>query len=213
LRCLKDLGNGMIHDPLSWDLGLTEAEQQKAQLVLDQWASKKTFICASIGTKAWVKDWGSDNWTSLFKMWSAKHPEVGLVMVGSSDEYDLSQQMTAFWRGPTRNLCGLTPRVTAAIIKAAAFFVGHDSGPMHLAASVGKPCVAIFSARDMPGEWYPFGVNHRILYHQTPCFGCRLTEMCDHDKNCIRSITIEEVCVAMEEIWERETRSVSAAKT
>ncbi len=207
LRCLRDLGNGAPKDPSGWNLDLTEAERQKAEEVINQWPAKNAFICASIGAKAWIKDWGRDNWALLLRIWSARHPKVGLVMVGSLDEYDLSQGLAEAWSGQTINLCGkLAPRETAAVMKKAVLFVGHDSGPMHLAASVGKPCVAIFSSRNYPGEWYPFGTHHRILYHQTSCSGCRLTQKCNHNKDCIRSIDIEEVVNAMEELWEQEKR-------
>jgi ADP-heptose:LPS heptosyltransferase len=210
LRCLSYPGKEIIPDVLSWDLNLTAAEQKKAQEALGQWPGRKAFICASIGTKSRLKDWGGENWTLLSSTWSAKHPRVGLVMVGASDEYDVSQHIAKAWSGPTLNLCGhLNPRETAALIRDAVFFMGHDSGIMHLAASVGKPCVAVFSAVFPPGEWYPAGDHHQIIYHRKPCFGCRLTESCDNDKKCIRSIAIEEVDSAMEEVWERETRSKS----
>ena len=208
LRCLKSLGNGIAIDTLSMDLSLRDAELREARRILNRWPAREAFVCASIGTKSWIKDWGSDNWNSLFETSSAKHPGVGLIMVGTLDEYDLSQKVAGAWLGPTLNLCGnLTAREAAAVINAAILFVGHDSGPMHLAASVGKPCVAIFGAQNMPGEWYPFGAHHRVLYHQTPCFGCRLKVRCDYDKKCIRSITIEEVDMAMEEVWARQTKA------
>ena len=51
-------------------------------------------------------------------------------------------------RGAKVNLCGrLTPRETAAVLEHAEVFLGPDSGPMHLAASVGVPCVIAFSAQ------------------------------------------------------------------
>jgi len=49
-------------------------------------------------------------------------------------------------------------------MKNAQFFLGHDSGPMHLAALIEVPCVAIFSARAKPGVWFPFGSNNSIFY-------------------------------------------------
>jgi ADP-heptose:LPS heptosyltransferase len=35
---------------------------------------------------------------------------------------------------------------------------------MHLAASQGTPCVALFGAFNQPRQWYPFGANHSIIY-------------------------------------------------
>ena len=56
----------------------------------------------------------------------------------------------------------------------AELFLGHDSGPMHLAANVGTPCVAVFSARCHPGVWFPRGTGHQVIYHETECAGCML---------------------------------------
>jgi ADP-heptose:LPS heptosyltransferase len=199
LRSIACLGNGMSGSPSTWDLGLTEAERAKARQALMNWSGRERFVCASIGTKAWVKDWGEDRWEELFRIFSARRPATGLVLVGSADEADLSNRLARAWKGPVLNLCGeLTPRETAAAMERAAVFVGHDSGPMHLAAAVGTPCVAIFSGRNLPGEWYPFGKSHRIFYHKTPCFGCRLVDGCPHDKACIRSVTAQDVLCAME---------------
>ncbi|MDO8679542.1 MAG: glycosyltransferase family 9 protein [Acidobacteriota bacterium] len=52
---------------------------------------------------------------------------------------------------------------SASILSECATFIGNDSGPTHLAALVGIPCVAIFSARNAPGQWEPLGQNHIVL--------------------------------------------------
>jgi ADP-heptose:LPS heptosyltransferase len=67
---------------------------------------------------------------------------------------------------------------------------------MHLAASVGTSCVAIFSARNRPGIWFPFGSAHQLIYHQTECFGCNLEVCTIEKKKCISSISIDEVIAA-----------------
>lgn len=204
-RCIAKLGDAEPNTSESYDLNLTIAERQKAEKKLEGWKKSGQFIAAGIGTKADTKDWGQENWKSLFDRWSRIHPAVGLVLVGSADENEISEKVAATWKGSLINLCGkLTPRETAAVLERAALFVGHDSGPMHLAASVGAPCVAIFSSRNKPGEWYPFGNRHQVLYHQIPCCGCNLVVCERFDKMCIRSITVEEVCAALDEVWKKE---------
>jgi ADP-heptose:LPS heptosyltransferase len=102
------------------------------------------------------------------------------------------------WRGPKLNLCGvLSARVSAAVLARASVFIGHDSGPMHLAAVVGTPCVAIFSARELPGKWFPLGRNHEVLFRNVECAGCGLEECVTEQKRCIRGITVEEVNAAV----------------
>jgi hypothetical protein len=50
---------------------------------------------------------------------------------------------------------------------------------MHLAATVGTPCVAIFAARNISRVWYPHGKQHWVTYHQVNCMGCGLVVHAD----------------------------------
>ena len=102
--------------------------------------------------------------------------------VGAKTEFGESEKMGQFWPDQKVNLCGaLTPRKSAATLGKTAVFIGHDGGPMHLAATVGIPCVAIFSARNKPGKWFPFGSGHPVIFHKTECNGCGL-EACELEK-------------------------------
>ena len=79
-------------------------------------------------------------------------------------------------------------------------YVGHDSGPMHLAAAMQTPCVAIFSARQRPGVWFPYGPQHRVLYRQVSCGNCGLETCVVEGKRCILSIGVEKVLGAVLEV-------------
>ena len=52
-----------------------------------------------------------------------------------------------------------------SILAKAALFVGHDSGPLHLAAAVGLACVALFGGYNRPRKWHPVGDHHRIIHN------------------------------------------------
>ena len=87
-----------------------------------------------------------------------------MIFIGVQDEFERSQELLSFWKGPVLNLCGkLSVRQSAAVLSFATLFIGHDSGPMHLAAAVNIPCVAIFSRHAQPGCSFPFG-EHKIIY-------------------------------------------------
>jgi ADP-heptose:LPS heptosyltransferase len=200
-RCLKPLGDINLDDGRNWDLHLTPAELASTREILRPLENRPFIVCGA-GTKMPVKDWGVDNWQRLLPQVGARCPGYGLVMVGSADEFPRGEVLARAWPGRTLNLCGpLTPRESAAVIRQASLFVGHDSGPMHLAASLGIPCVAVFSARNRPGVWFPQGAGHKVLYHQTECFDCRL-ELCPprHRRKCIASISVAEVLEAVEEV-------------
>lgn len=200
-RCLAVLGSTRLNNAGSWNLHLTAQEKDRARQCLNGWGGKKQFIACSTGTKVEVNDWGTRNWQQLLQRLSQAYQSYGLVLIGAGDEFVRSERASRDWSGPKLNLCGiLTPRESAAVLKRAAVFVGHDSGPLHLASSVGVPCVAIFSARNKPGVWFPYGNNHQVLYHKTDCYGCGL-EVCErYKKKCITSITPEEVINAVGQI-------------
>jgi|SRR5262249_40193080 len=80
--------------------------------------------------------------------------------------FDRSEKLTANWIGPSVNLCGrLSPRESAAAMRNSMCFVGHDSGPMHLAAAVGVSCVCAFGSFNTPRTWHPMGEGHRIIHN------------------------------------------------
>jgi ADP-heptose:LPS heptosyltransferase len=183
-----------------WDLRLTATETGQAAGILMKHQISK-FIGLSIGTKMDVKDWTFANWRLLVRQLASKYPQLGIVGIGAAEERQNTDAVLQLWPGPTLNVCGMfSPRTSAALLQRAAVFVGHDSGPMHLAAAVGTKCVAIFSARVPPGVWFPRGRGHRVIYHRTECFNCRLSVCPHHQKKCILSISVDEVIAAVEQV-------------
>ena len=197
MESLAKLGTMDVNDPRSWDLHLQPEEIAEGESVLASHGIGTRFLAASVGTKNQSNDWEEHNWRSLMERLAAEFPGVPLVLFGAGDEWERSERLAQIWHGPKANLCGKTsPRVSAAIMRSAAVMICHDSGPMHLAATMGVPCVAIFSARNTPGEWFPHGDRHVVFYHKTPCWGCKLTECVEMKKVCILSIAVEEVFAA-----------------
>ena len=205
VRCIEELGAvgeiadpGRLGDPASWDLGLSAAEHESAAVAMGDQALGMEMIAVSVGTKVQAKDWGKENWRALLGRMAAEFPGRALLLAGAAEESGASEFAAEGWRanggGPVVNLCGrLTPRESAAAFARARLFVGHDSGPMHLAAAVGTPVVAIFAARNIPRQWFPFGKQHRVVYHRVECWGCGLETCIEQQKKCLMSIGVDEV--------------------
>jgi ADP-heptose:LPS heptosyltransferase len=151
---LAPVGAIDLSDPRGWDLRLTHEERNQARESLPP--NEKNFIAVSVGTKLPVKDWGEDNWEKLLTSLSGKMPETTLILLGAPDEWERSEKMRRVWKGRSVNLAGKSsPRVSAAILERCGLFIGHDSGPMHLAGAVGVPTLGIFSWQNPPGQWFP----------------------------------------------------------
>jgi heptosyltransferase-3 len=163
-RCLSSLGRIDLDDAGVWDLRLQRDEIERAVQSLSPLSTSK-FIAIHVGTKDATKDWGDENWTNLLARLSHEHSDLGLVFVGAGDEAIRCAGLAGNWRGPTLNLCGnLPPRSSAVVLSRAMLFIGHDSGPMHLAASQGTRCVALFGDHGPPQRWHPYGADHRIIH-------------------------------------------------
>ncbi len=195
LRRVRHLGPSLPGDD---DPALTQAEEMTADGLLRAGGMGAPFLAASLGTKLPLKDWGAARWSGVLAKVGAAHPGLGLVLVGSADEAPRSEELISIWPGSRLNLCGqATPRVTAAILKRARLFLGNDSGPMHLAAAVGTPCVVVHSANARPGAWFPAGAGHLNLYPDAFDDPARALDPA-HQQAALASITVDQVVRAVE---------------
>ncbi len=92
------------------------------------------------------------------------------------------------------NLCGKTSLVElGSLLQEMDLLVTVDSGPMHMAAALGKPVVAIFGATD-PVRTGPFGPQHRVLTTAgLSCRPCRSRQCSRNDLACLHGISPEQV--------------------
>ncbi len=166
-RCLTAIGDTDIGLAANWDLHLTADELDEGARRIAREVSAPPeglrLIGLSIGTKQPIKDWGDKNWRAVLA--ELGRPDLGLVLIGAQEERVRSRLLAEGWPGPVLNFCGrLSPRLSAAVIRRTEVFLCHDSGPMHLAAAVGTRCVAVFGNNKPPGQWFPFGSRHTVLF-------------------------------------------------
>jgi ADP-heptose:LPS heptosyltransferase len=94
----------------------------------------------------------------------------------------------------------LTIPELAELIRGARIYIGNDSGPMHLAAAVGTPTIAIWGSSDSR-RWHPWNVAHRVVqnpFECNPCPGYRC--LVAESPLCIESISVEQVNAAVQEL-------------
>ena len=172
-----------------FSINVSENEYLTARKFVQVDLEKSDFISLSVGSKVDVKDWGEDNWLIFINELVKVATGYKLLFIGSSDEALRCEKLLSAWPYGGVNLCGLlTPRLSAAALGMSKIFIGHDSGPMHLASSMGIPTVAIFSSRAQKGVWFPFDNEKNVFYTDISCSGCEL-EVCEiKAKQCINLI-------------------------
>jgi 3-deoxy-D-manno-octulosonic-acid transferase/heptosyltransferase-1 len=85
-------------------------------------------------------------------------------------------------------------RELAALYKEASVLLTTDSGPMHLAAAVGTPVVALFGPTS-PARTGPYGEGHIVIRKDMDCSPC-FRKACD-TLECMKTIGVEEVFQAV----------------
>jgi ADP-heptose:LPS heptosyltransferase len=100
------------------------------------------------------------------------------------------------------NSCGEVPIETLKdFYSGFGLIISNDTGPMHLAALSGSPMIAIFSARDYGGKWFPVEDHVHIMRNaEVACTAC-FSENC-RNVICMDSITPEMVINKAEELLE-----------
>ena len=159
------------------------------------------WVAVCTGGKTSAQRWPWERYAEVVRRLIDNH-RLFPVVVGGLEDREVAAKLLAAW-GTGRCAAGeLKVRESAALMAGARFYLGNDTGVMHLAAAVGVPCVGVFSARNPPGMWEPYGPGHQVLRFEVPCAGCRL-EVCDKGLPCLLNISVEEVYAACRQALSR----------
>ncbi len=113
-----------------------------------------------------------EKFAAVVRALCCRHPDLRFAVVGAGDESGLAHDLEEQAGMPVLDLTGqLSLLETAAAIERMRLFIGNDSAPIHLAASVGTPVVTFFGPSE-PWKFHPYGVSHRLLYLGLECSPC-----------------------------------------
>jgi lipopolysaccharide heptosyltransferase I len=131
---------GVGHLPKTFRVPLRAEEVDAARRTLDD--LPRPVIAVAVGAKWLTKRWPAAHFAEILNRAHA-HFGGSCAFLGSGDDAALSRDVAARLRGPALDLTGATalPRL-AAVLSLADAVVGNDTGPLHLAAALGRPCVA-----------------------------------------------------------------------
>jgi heptosyltransferase-2 len=138
---------------------------------------------------------------------STRHGRV--VLLGGPGELDLTREIRSRIQAPVIDLATKTSLVELmGVIDALSVLVTNDSGPMHLAAALGTPTVAIFGPTD-ERETGPMGRHSKVLRKHVDCSPCLLKD-CPTDHRCMTEVGVEEVVDAAAQLLDKKYKSQAA---
>lgn len=174
------------------EIGPREREQVTQWLADVPGDGERRWLGVGPGSKMPAKHWPAERYAEVVRHLIAEF-DVWPVVFGGPEDRAEGEQLLAGW-GRGFNAAGsLGVRAAAAALSRCALYVGNDTGTMHLAAAMGVNCVGIFSSRDVPGRWNPYGPGHVVLRSEIECAGCGLVECVELKNECLNRISAAEV--------------------
>jgi heptosyltransferase II len=177
-----------------------EEKAQAAQLLASEGiAQGRRYLVLNPGAaygsaKRWNEDGFADAGDTL-----ATELDLDVAIVGSEKERSIAESIQKRMRRRVAVLSGRTSLETLiGVISGSSLVLTNDSGPMHVAAALGIPTVAIFGSTDdvVTGPWGP---RARVVREPVECSPCLLRE-CPIDHRCMTRVSAEAVCRAAREV-------------
>jgi heptosyltransferase-2 len=187
---------------------LTPKDRAKAGATLRAARVGDPFVVLAPGSARATK-----RWPYYRELAAALGSRISVAIVGEEKDRLLTaaEKSAAF---PIADLCGrLTLRESAAVIERAVLAVVNDSAPMHLAAAVGTPVVAIFGPTHPRLGFAPRGGRDRAVQLDLPCRPCsshggKRCPLGHH--RCMRDLSVQQVLsatmAALETVLREERR-------
>lgn len=120
---------------------------------------------------------------------------VRAVVIGSRGDMRLAEAVAGHSKGNSVSIAGKTDlKGLISVIRGAGLVVSNDSGPMHIAAGLNVPVVAVFGPAN-PARTGPYGSIHKVIRKDVSCSPC-YKRVCK-SPDCLEGISVKEVASAV----------------
>lgn len=180
-----------LHVPVTCEFDWLPPRPQVALRVRERWpVDGSRWIILNPGARWLNKRWPAAHFAALARLLSASLPDHRFAILGGKGDVELGREIASAQPKRCLDLTGQTS--LAEMIewtRLAELMVTNDTGPMHVAAALGKPVVAPFGPTE-PRRTGPYGQVEQCLGLSLPCVPC-MSPRC-HWKEpiaCLRGIT------------------------
>lgn len=190
----------------------SESEQFASDFISSGNLTTGNFITFNIGGGWAIKRWPAEKFVQLSKLIDSAIHQPVVVLYGPSEE----REAEGICRSSGAIIAPQTSlKQMGAILKASRLLVTNDSGPMHIAASLGVPTLAIFGPTS-PRLQGPYGnISEIVRNEKLDCLECNLTK-CPIGNLCMNELepatVFEHLLKLISRIGEREIVTASIAK-
>jgi heptosyltransferase-1 len=199
--------------PIEYIFGHDESDRAAVEALIRADKKVRPTIDAAIpryavlapGTNWPTKRWPIDRFAALPALLKQRF-DLDSIVIGGPNETALARQIPS-----ALNLAGQTNlRQLCALVERAAVVISNDSGPMHIAAAMNRPLVALFGPTN-PTRTGPHDRPDAVLRLGLPCSPC-YSRKCSH-QSCLQWLTIDPVLQAIESQLQKAITPASAIES
>ncbi|CAN5453252.1 glycosyltransferase family 9 protein [soil metagenome] len=168
---------------------------EKDKLTADKFLSDHQltrFAVFHTGARRELRKWPADRFAAIASMLKNQY-DLDIVFSGDKSDVNEIQEIQQLLPFKTFSIADvLNLGSFAAFVSKAAFYIGNESGPLHIASVSGTRCIGLFG----PGEpfvFYPRGEQSAVLHHILSCNPCDQIHCVHPSHPCIQRITVTEV--------------------
>ncbi len=185
-------------------VGLDKAAQENVDRLLTEKGidSRDKFILVHPAASCPSRRWPVERFSQLCDKLIDKY-NIKIVFIASNDQKHICADAIKGMKSPAIDFSGrCNIEELCCLINRSSLFVSNDSGPVHIAASLNVPVVAIFS-RNQPGlspiRWGPLGKRSRVVKKDAGCAIC-LAHACKNHFKCLDLITVDDLLSVIDEL-------------
>lgn len=201
LRLIEEWTGKIPDEDVQYKYDVYDDEQNTIRGYLNDYGIiDQPYFCIHPGSGTWVKRWHNDLWAKVADT-LIDQLDTRVIFTGTDGERAMINAIQNRMTHRSYTSAGdLSIEQLAALYQNAKVVLGPDSGPLHLAAAVKTPTVALFGPAD-PIEFAPWGdkKHHKIVTSDIACRPCRVLDWGDDDPDyhpCVHDISIGQVLEA-----------------
>ena len=174
------------------------ARKQVNDLLTLHSINEAVFLIAINPVAKWeTKLWSNQNFAELADRLIEQYG-AQVIFTGDADDRKTIETILSRMNGKAVNLSGATSLKTlAALYEKTDVVISTDTGPMHMAAAIGTPVVALFGPT-APWRTGPFGDEHQIVRTGIACSPC-FERQCPK-LDCMKQIRVQDVLDGIERL-------------
>ncbi len=148
-------------------------------------------VALNAGGGWYTKRWGTAHFAALADEVIERHKAEVIICWGPGEKQSAEELLHSMKRR-ARLIPSTSLKQLAAILSLSSVVITNDSGPMHIAAVMGTPVLAVFGPTN-PRFQGPVGDRNVVVRNERlDCLGCNLTK-CPIGLPCMKELNVEEV--------------------